>query len=83
MASRTNMMPRSTAYTDTVSQKIGLARDIACSLLHRIDAWGVAFILAALALLIHDALGGRTILLLAAIPFMYWFGYVVNDYWDA
>lgn len=51
--------------------------------LHRLDAWGVSFIVAALALVQHRALTWQTGLLLAAITVHYWLGYWLNDYHDA
>lgn len=60
-----------------------LLRDAFRSLTHRIDAWGVALVICALALVIHDALRPQTILLAGAIGLASWLGYAVNDYFDA
>jgi 4-hydroxybenzoate polyprenyltransferase len=54
-----------------------------CWGLKRIDAWGVTFIVCALALVIHHALTTWTCLLLVAITANYWLGYWLNDYFDA
>jgi 4-hydroxybenzoate polyprenyltransferase len=60
-----------------------LVYDFIRSLLYRMDAWGVAFVLAAVALRLHDAIRPQTVLLAVAIATMYWFGYALNDYFDA
>src|SRR5919106_3975924 len=54
-----------------------------CWGLKRIDAWGVTFIVCALALLIHHAITIWTCLLLLSITANYWLGYWLNDYFDA
>lgn len=56
---------------------------IMASALHRIDAWGVALTVALLALVIHDEFTPAASALLFVIAFAYWFGYAVNDYFDA
>lgn len=58
-------------------------RIIARLTLRRIDAWGPAAISASLALVVHDAVTPRTVLLVAAIGLLYWMGYAVNDCFDA
>jgi lycopene elongase/hydratase (dihydrobisanhydrobacterioruberin-forming) len=52
-------------------------------LLNHLDAWGIAFIIAALALINHDAVNWQTTLLLLAITGGYWLAFVINDYFDA
>ncbi len=52
-------------------------------ILRRIDAWGAAAVSAAIVLIIHDAVAPRTTGLLASIALLYWFGYTINDYFDA
>lgn len=56
---------------------------ILASALHRIDAWGVALTIALLALVIHGEFSPHAFALLFVIAFSYWFGYAVNDYFDA
>jgi len=60
-----------------------MIRKIASIFLNHIDAWGVALICSALALVVHNTISVRTILLVAAISFGYWFAFAVNDYYDA
>jgi 4-hydroxybenzoate polyprenyltransferase len=50
---------------------------------NHMDAWGVALIIAALALGVHDALSLRTIPFLLAVAGSYWLGFAFNDYTDA
>lgn len=52
-------------------------------LLNHLDAWGSTLIIAILALLLHDALNRRTILLAAALTAGYWLAFALNDYFDA
>jgi 4-hydroxybenzoate polyprenyltransferase len=52
-------------------------------LLNHLDAWGIAFIITAIALINHNAVNWRTTLLLLAITAGYWLAFVVNDYFDA
>jgi 4-hydroxybenzoate polyprenyltransferase len=52
-------------------------------LFNHVDAWQVAMIIAALALLIHDAVNWMTMLLLLAIGVGYWLAFALNDYFDA
>ncbi len=47
------------------------------------DAWGVAMIITALALFIHESLSPRHLTVLLAIAGAYWFGFAYNDYQDA
>jgi len=65
------------------SPATSVCRDVAVTTLHRIDAWGVALVVCAVALLVHDAVRVSTIALSIAIAFVYWLGYEVNDYFDA
>jgi chlorophyll synthase len=58
-------------------------KQIASILLNHIDAWGVALICSALALVVHSAISFKTIVLVAAVGFGYWFAFAVNDYYDA
>lgn len=60
-----------------------MIKKIASIFLNHIDAWGVALICSALALVVHNAISVRTSLLIAAISFGYWFAFAVNDYFDA
>ncbi len=60
-----------------------LARNLLASLLNRIDAWGVTFMICIMAFYLHDAMSIQTVLLSVAMAGMYWLGYVVNDYFDA
>jgi chlorophyll synthase len=53
-----------------------------CWGLKRIDAWGVGYIVCALALVMHDALTLQTFLLMVMITTNYWLGYWLNDYFD-
>lgn len=52
-------------------------------LLNHIDAWTTAFIIATLAAGLHGALNARSIPVIAAIAVVYWYGFAVNDYFDA
>jgi chlorophyll synthase len=54
-----------------------------CWGLKRIDAWGVTFLVCALALVVHHVITVQTLLLLVAITANYWLGYWLNDYFDA
>ncbi|MCA9900369.1 MAG: UbiA family prenyltransferase [Ardenticatenaceae bacterium] len=47
------------------------------------DAWQVALVIAALPLLIHDAIRWETAVLVLAIGVGYWFAFALNDYYDA
>ncbi len=51
--------------------------------MHRIDAWGVALVVCALALVTHDAVTGTTLILMFTVGLAYWLGYTINDYFDA
>lgn len=51
--------------------------------LNHMDAWGVALIIAALALFIHESLNPRHFTVLLAVAVAYWFGFAYNDYQDA
>jgi chlorophyll synthase len=61
----------------------GMIKKIASIFLNHIDAWGVALICSALAVVVHGAISVQTILLIAAISSGYWFAFAVNDYYDA
>jgi 4-hydroxybenzoate polyprenyltransferase len=50
---------------------------------NHMDAWGVALIIAVLALIVHDALNWRNATILLAIACAYWLGFAYNDYRDA
>lgn len=50
---------------------------------HRMDAWGVAMIVAMLPLIVHERAGPAALALVAAITLMYAFAYALNDYFDA
>ncbi|MCP5101304.1 MAG: UbiA family prenyltransferase [Chloroflexi bacterium] len=50
---------------------------------NHVDAWQVATIIAALALLLHDAVTPATFMLLPAIGTGYWLAFALNDYFDA
>lgn len=47
------------------------------------DAWGVALIIAALALVVHGSLSVRYATILLAVAGAYWLGFAYNDYQDA
>lgn len=49
----------------------------------RIDAWGPAAISAGLALVVHDTVTPKTLVLIVAVGVLYWLGYAVNDCFDA
>ena len=46
------------------------------------DAWGTAFIISMVVLLVHDAATPRTALLLVAYSAGYWLAFTLNDYYD-
>lgn len=50
---------------------------------NHMDAWQVALVIAALPLLIHDAIRWETAVLVLAIGVGYWFAFALNDYYDA
>lgn len=52
-------------------------------LLNHMDAWGTTLIIAALALLIHDAIDATSLFLLLALTAGYWLAFALNDYFDA
>lgn len=56
---------------------------VARLVLNHMDAWGTTLIIAALALLIHDALNARSLSLLLALTAGYWLAFALNDYYDA
>lgn len=66
-----------------VARRTGRLRALSRWLLYRSDAWGLAAVITAVCLLVHDAVSGWSLALLAAISLMYWFGYAVNDWFDA
>ncbi|MEM7113351.1 MAG: UbiA family prenyltransferase [Chloroflexota bacterium] len=51
-------------------------------LLNHMDAWGTAFIISMVVLLVHDAATPRTALLLVAYSAGYWLAFTLNDYYD-
>ena len=50
---------------------------------NHMDAWQVAMVVAALPLLIHEAIRWETAVLVLALGAGYWFAFALNDYWDA
>ena len=50
---------------------------------NHMDAWGVALVIAVLALIVHDALNWHNASILLAIACTYWLGFAYNDYRDA
>jgi chlorophyll synthase len=50
---------------------------------NHMDAWQVALVIATLPVLIHDAIGWETAVLILAIGVGYWFAFALNDYFDA
>ncbi len=52
-------------------------------LFNHADAWGITFIIICVLYLLHDAFSVRHIGLLLAVTLAYWFGFAVNDYYDA
>ena len=60
-----------------------LAKTLFVSLMNRIDAWGVTFMICVMAFYLHDAISLQTFFLSLAMAGMYWLGYAVNDYFDA
>jgi 4-hydroxybenzoate polyprenyltransferase len=50
---------------------------------NHMDAWGVALIITILALIIHEFITTKTIVLLFAVAALYWLGFAHNDYHDA
>ncbi|MFW5942226.1 MAG: UbiA family prenyltransferase [bacterium] len=58
-------------------------RPILHLLLNHLDAWGSTFIIAVLALILHDALTAHTLLLVVALTAGYWLAFAINDYCDA
>lgn len=71
--------------TENVKKKsfVQKTKAIVGLLLNHLDAWGSTFIIAILALLLHEALNRQTILLAAAITAGYWLAFALNDYFDA
>ena len=65
------------------SHAADVGRDLLAMLLHRIDAWGVGLIVCLVALLVHDAIAFRPLLLALGLAGMYGLGYAVNDWFDA
>lgn len=56
---------------------------VATAFRHRLDAWGVALIVASLALVVHRHVGPRSLVLVTAVAAMYALAYALNDYFDA
>ena len=52
-------------------------------LFNHVDAWQVALIIAALALLNHDVVNSKSTTLILAIGAGYWLAFALNDYFDA
>ena len=52
-------------------------------LFNHMDAWTVAFVIAALSIALHDALNMQTGLFLLAVIVGYWLAFALNDYCDA
>src|SRR5215510_1451997 len=52
-------------------------------LVGRPDAWAPAAVSAAFALILHDTVTAKTVLLVIALGSLYWLGYSINDYFDA
>lgn len=50
---------------------------------NHMDAWGVALIIATLALIVHEAINLHNATILLAIASAYWLGFAYNDYRDA
>lgn len=67
-------------------RKVRLLRETPAAvrlLLNHMDAWGTTLIIAALALLIHDAINAGSVFLLLALTAGYWLAFALNDYFDA
>lgn len=60
-----------------------LLRDLGRWLLHRGDAWAVTLVICLFAQVLHDQVTGWGAALSVALAAMYFFGYAVNDYFDA
>ena len=58
-------------------------KQIAKLLFNHLDAWVVSLIIAVIALAYHQAINGRTTLLLLAIGLGYWLAFALNDFYDA
>lgn len=52
-------------------------------LFNHMDAWGTAFIISMVVLLVHDAVSTTTALLLIAYSAGYWLAFTLNDFYDA
>lgn len=50
---------------------------------NHMDAWGVTAVIVATTLSIHHAIHAQGLFLLAIITITYWFGFALNDYFDA
>ncbi len=50
---------------------------------NHLDAWVVTAVISFIALLIHEQVGPRGLLLLSAMTALCWFGFALNDYFDA
>ncbi len=50
---------------------------------NHVDAWALTLIIVIFALLIHDAITFRNLLLAVAISLGYWLAFALNDYYDA
>jgi 4-hydroxybenzoate polyprenyltransferase len=74
--------------TDTSTSAVnasgaGTLESLAVSVLHRMDAWGVAMVSGGLALWLHDAISAGSLVLVGTLGLAYGIGYAVNDYYDA
>ncbi len=52
-------------------------------LTNHMDAWGLAFGLSALALVLHSSFSPRGVALALSVTLCYWLGFALNDYFDA
>ena len=50
---------------------------------NHMDAWGITLVIVSICLFVHDAVSVQSIRLMLAIAAIYWFGFAVNDFYDA
>ena len=50
---------------------------------NHMDAWGLTFAIALLALILHDAITPAGFILVISLTLCYWLGFALNDYFDA
>lgn len=50
---------------------------------NHMDAWGVTFTIVSVFIFLHQTVNRDTIILLIGLTLAYWFGFAVNDYFDA